>query len=62
MECPTQCYLCGQLFELDKLTFFTDYCECDSWMGGCTHGLCWTCNSAWAEKGEPYQDYPDDFA
>lgn len=39
MKCPTPCYLCHELYELDHL-HFNAACDCPD---GCDHGICDEC-------------------
>jgi hypothetical protein len=39
MNCPTPCCRCGEIVELDSMTFRFD-CDCRD---DCTHGLCREC-------------------
>ena len=49
MRCPTPCYLCSELTELDDLQFNTSVCYCPD---GCTHGICWECMADRIEAGD----------
>lgn len=42
MKCPTPCYMCDRIVELDKLNFNTAWCDCEP-MRGCSHGICDRC-------------------
>mgnify|MGYP007071566293 CR=1 FL=1 len=54
MRCPTPCDVCGELEELDRLTFNTDHCNCKD---GCTHGVCLECMNELCD--EPHVDEDD---
>lgn len=40
MKCPTPCYICREICELDRLHFNTEFCDCRD---GCSHGVCDDC-------------------
>ena len=49
MKCPTPCYWCDELHELDKLHFYSHACNCQT-SGGCRHGICDECNDELNEE------------
>jgi hypothetical protein len=49
MRCPTPCRNCGDVVELSDLHFHVlAYCDCSPG-GGCVHGLCEECESAFRD-------------
>lgn len=44
MKCPTPCYRCGEIVELDGLHFNTGIGDCNCGVDeSCTHGICDEC-------------------